>query len=128
MASVFANTEGPCGVFGAPAPCGVGVVYALSHARAAHLLEHRAPVQDARGDLRTSWVGIGTTYLEMQPLDRDVPRLIHGIVVEVSWLGISQGRTNLRELDRTFFNGVHLEIVQVAPYDHEEIIYKEVGR
>lgn len=129
MTSVFASSEGPCGVFGATGPCGVGAVYAVSHARAAHLLEQRAPTQDARGDLLTSWVGIGITSLEMQPMDRDVKREIHGQVIEVAWVGFVMGGTTLQELDRTIFMGYQLEVVQVAPWgDHEEIVYKEIGR
>ena len=103
--------------------------HAVSHARAAHLFEHHAPTQDARGDLLTSWVGIGSISLEMQPMDRDVKREIHGVVVEVAWIGFVMGSTTLQELDRTFFMGYQLEVVQVAPWgDHAEIIYKEIGR
>ena len=129
MSSVFSSDHGPCSIFGNASPCGGGTVYALSWARAAHLYYGAAPTQDARGEIHLSFIGIGVIPLEMQPLDRDVKREIHGIVVEVGWLGMAPGRTGLRELDRTVFDGYQLEVVQVSPWgDHEEIICREVGR
>ena len=129
MPSVFASSEGPCGVFGGTSPCGGGTGYVLSHARAAHLLHGAAPVQDARGELRLSYVGIGSIALDMQPVERKIVREPHGVIVEVGWIGFAMGATNLRELDRTIFFGQHLEVVNVARWGgHEEISYREIGR
>lgn len=130
MPSVFGTDEGPCSIFGGAIPWGGGTVYALSWARAVHLHYGTPPAQDARGEVRLSFIGIGTIPLEMQPLDRMVNREVHGIVVQVAWLGISQGGSSgLRELDRTMILGQQIEVVQVSPYgDHDEIICKEIGR
>jgi hypothetical protein len=127
--SIFTSDELGCGVFGGTAPCGGGAVYALSHARAAHLFYHRAPVQDLRGELHLSYIGLGLTSIEMQPQDRAVLRQIHGVVVEVGWIGFTGLGADLMELDRVYFQGQHLEIVQVAPWPtHLEIMYRHVGR
>ena len=127
--SIFTTTELGCGVFGGTAPCGGGAVYALSHARAAHLYYGYAPTQDARGELHLSFIGIGAIPIEMQPEDRDVLREVHGIVVKVGWIGFAGLGANLRELDRVFFQDQHLEIVQVSPWpDHLEIMYRQTGR
>ena len=86
--SVFSSDEFGCGVFGGEGACCGGMTYALSHARAAHLHYGTAPVQDARGEIRLSYIGIGTATGDMQPLDRGVLREIHGVVIEVGWLGL----------------------------------------
>ena len=126
---IFGTDELGCGVFGGAGPCGGGGTYMLSHARAAHLYYGQPPAQDARGELRLSFIGIGAIPMEMQPEDRDVMREIHGIVVKIGWRGFTGLGANLRELDRVYFQGQHLEIVQVSPWpDHLEVLYKEVGR
>lgn len=105
------------------------MTHTISFARKAHLLYGTPPVQNARGEIVLSFVDIGTQTFQMQPLDRELRRELHGIVVEIAWVGFVMGSTTVRPEDRCLFLGDHLEVVQVSPWeDHVEVEFREVGR
>lgn len=128
MASVFGVGDSPCGVFAAQA----GTQQTLSFARAAHLYYSYAPIQNARGELVLSYIGIGSHSLDLQPATPSlILRQLHGVVNEVSWRGFLMGRPDIQELDRCYDEtGLQLEVIAVAQYGDEqcELDFRSLGR
>lgn len=126
---IFDPSDAPCGIFEGQA--GTGTRQMVSFARAAHLVEHRSPVQTSGGEVLTSWVGIGAWVFNAQPAPAGYSRMKQGILIQIHWyLFREQGTVPVQEGDRAYIHGRQIEVTNILPYGAEsmELECTHIGR
>lgn len=127
--SIFSPNDGPCGIF-SPELCGMGLHQPVTFVRSAALVQHRAPTQNAAGEVLLSFIDIGTFLLEVQPAPAGYSRMAQGILVKVDVFMYGLGYVAVQEGDRCMLNGQRLEISNALHWgqEHTEIELQHMGR
>lgn len=124
MSSIFAPTDGTCGIF-APTygPCNAGTQRVIAFARP-------AVTQNTSGEVVQTFVPTLALTGDYQPKPAGFQRLVLGQVVEVKSVFIVMGYAQVLEGYRCYVDGMQLEIVNVLRYgnEHTEIEFQQIGR
>jgi hypothetical protein len=119
--SIFANSDAPCGVFGA-------VVGQDTFAAVSFVRGFRS--QNSAGEIETIFRPVATITGDLQPIPAGLTRELHGQVFQVQYNFITMGETILQDGDRAYVRGAQVEVTQIAQYgtQHCEIELGYIGR
>lgn len=123
MPSIFAATDGPCGIFAPATDCNAGMQRVLAFARP-------TVAQNASGEVVQTFVPTLTVTGDYQPKPAGFQRLALGQVAEIKAVLIVMGATAVHEGYRCYVDGMQLEVVNVLRYgtEHTELEFQQIGR